>query len=269
VNYPEALVTRRTLTAFFMIVPAAAAALQGPSLVNMGEFTVRRVATAKALPDYPAASVARKTAGVAVAAFTSDTSGKVASVTILEAPDDAIAAAVRAAVERWQIPPVTVRGVSQPHGHFGKLTFYFRIVGGKGVVSHPEDMPGGPRPEPPGGPPTASPGLQRGGPSTPAVVIGGHRSSATEIDEAEFTALAAKLKPTVLDIRDRTDFRRRHRDGAVNIPADELSVRGWIEIDRTRSVVIDCSALETMRCHNAAERLSSGPKIQPLYILIP
>jgi TonB family protein len=251
-----------------LFVSVIAAEVQSP-IVSMGEFSARRAATRKVTPAYPAASVARKSAGVAVASFTSDPSGKVQSVTILEAPDEAIAAAVREAVEAWEFSPITVMGESGPSGLRGKLTFYFRVNGNKGMVANPEDMPGGPKPEPPGGPPAGAPGRRSGLPAAPPAVIGGHRSSATEIGEADLAKLTATSKPTILDVRERADFKRRHREGAISIPDDELSVRGWIEIDRTRPVVIDCSDLETMRCHNAADRLMGGPKPIGVFILIP
>jgi rhodanese-related sulfurtransferase len=95
-----------------------------------------------------------------------------------------------------------------------------------------------------------------------------HASQAREIGEAELATLA-NARPIMLDVRERADFRRGHRAGAVNIPADELNVRGWIEIDRSRPVVIDCSQTETPRCQIAARRLIGGPKPAEVLIYLP
>jgi hypothetical protein len=241
-----------------------------PRVVTAGEFTIRRVATKKPLPVYPPESVAKKRAGVAVAAIRSDVSGNVIEATILEAPDEAIGVAARNALLTWVIPPMMVAGRSEPHGVNGKVTFYFQIVEGRGRVSNPEDLPGGPKPEPAGGPPSSPPGVRPGGPS-PSVVVGGHSSAADlEIDESQFKQLlAATPRPTVLDVRHRPDFKRAPREGAINIPADEVAVRSWIEIDRTRPVIIDCSRTETMYCQMAARMLTTGPKPVRVAIFLP
>jgi hypothetical protein len=223
----------------------------------------------KPLPDYPASSLSLKVTGVAVASVTSGVDGRMSNVTMLEAPDEAIGASVRSALMTWEIPPTTVLGESEPRGIRSKVTFYFRIVKGRGVVFNPEDLPGGPKPEPLAGPPTAPPGARGAGgpPSAPAVVTH-HGSPATEIGDAELANLAS-ARPIMLDVRERADFKRGHRDGAVNIPADELNVRAWIELDRSRPVVIDCSQTATARCQIAARRLVGGPKPARVLIYLP
>lgn len=258
----------RILVAVLLISPALVAQTAPPRTAGMSEFSIRRIATKKPLPVYPVASILKKSAGVAVAAIASDLEGRITNVTVLEAPDDDIASAVRTALQDWVIPPVSIVGRPERIGLYGKVTFYFRIAAGRGIVANPEDLPGGPKPEPASGPPPSGPGA-RGMGAAPAVVIGGHTSSAAEIGEAEMARLAAATTPMILDVRERPDFRRRHRERAVNIPLDELSVRSWLEIDRTGTVVIDCSYTETFSCHNAAQRLIEGPKPAQVLILIP
>jgi rhodanese-related sulfurtransferase len=240
-----------------------------PKFVKVGEFTIRRVATKKPLPTYPPESVAKKRTGVAVAAIRSDVNGQVVEARVLEAPDEAIGAAVRDALRTWLIPPMKVAGDSEPYGVTGKVTFYFQIVEGRGRVSNPEDLPGGPKPEPAGGPPTSPPGVRPGGPP-PSVASSAHSAPDLEIDESQFKRLlAATPPPIVLDVRERADFARAPRDGAINIPADEVAVRSWIEIDRTRPVIIDCSRTETMYCQAAARMLTTGPKPVRVAIFLP
>jgi rhodanese-related sulfurtransferase len=240
------------------------------NLVVKGEFTIRRLATNKPLPAYPPESVAKKRAGVAVAAIRSDASSRVIEARILEAPDEAIGVAVRDALLTWVIPPTMVAGRPEPQGISGKVTFYFQIVGGRGRVSNPEDLPGGPKPEPAGGPPSSPPGARLGGPS-PGLVPDGHSSMTdVEIDESQFKQLlTATPPPTVLDVRERSSFQRAPREGAINIPLDEVAVRSWIEIDRTRPVIIDCSRTETMHCQSAARLLTTGPKPVRVAIFLP
>jgi len=253
-----------------LMVPFVSDARQS-NTVGMAESSIRRVATTKPLPAYPAESIARESSGVAVAAVASGVDGLMASVTVLEAPDDAIAAAVREALLNWEVPPTNVTGRSETYGIRGKVTFYFRIVNGRGQVANPEDLPGGPMPEPPGGPPTSPPGARSSqGSQPPTSAIPSSQIAVEEIGERELaTLLASKPRPTLLDIRERVEFRRGHREGTVNIPRDELAVRGWIEIDRARPVVIDCSQVETSQCQQAARMLIRGPKPTRVLIFLP
>ena len=251
-----------------LVLPPLVAGARQANTITMAESSIRRVATKKPLPAYPAESVAKKSTGVAVASIASGVDGRMASVTVLEAPDDAIAAAVRGALLGWEIPPTKVMGRAQEYGIRGKVTFYFQIANGRARVANPEDLPGGPKPEPASGPPTSPPGVRSGG--APPPVVTHNESLAEEIGEPELgRLLTATSRPTILDIRERPDFKRSHRDGAVNIPRDELAVRSWIEIDRTRPVVIDCSQAETSQCQQAARLLIRGPKPVRVVIFVP
>lgn len=241
---------------------------------GMAESGIRRFASHKPLPAYPAASVAKGSSGVAVAAIVSGPEGNVTSVTLLEAPDEAIADAVRTALLAWKIPPMTVSGRNEAMGVRGKITFYFRIAGGRGRVFNPEEMPGGPKPEPASGPPTSGPGARAssGPPSAgtprPPMTASHGVDPGSEIGEAAFATMAAS-KPIILDIRERDDFKRQHRPGAINIPGNELAIRSYIELDSTRPVVIDCTFTETVTCHSAARTLRLGPKIAKVFVLLP
>lgn len=64
-----------------------------------------------------------------------------------------------------------------------------------------------------------------------------------EVPENEFRN-ASRVQ--VVDSRDRALYRKSHRPGAVNIPSDELSIRGPIELDKALPVALDCTVSESL-----------------------
>jgi TonB family protein len=242
--------------------------------VKMAESSIRRVARHKTMPTYPPPSLSQKHSGVAVAAIATDENGRVSTVSLLQAPDDAIGEAVRTALLQWEIDPVTVSGRTERFGVQGKVTFYFRLDGPRGRVFNPDEIPGGPKPEPASGPPSSGPGARPPAAGTPAVSRSApetttHDDSDMEIGEEEFARLAASTTVVVLDVRERDEFARRHSPGAINIPRNELAIRAYIELDRNQPVVVDCSFTETVLCNSAAGVLRRGPKIAKVFVLIP
>ena len=195
---------------------------------------IQGLATTRVMPEYPGSSVDKKVEGVAVVEILTDVDGRVARADVLEAPDMAIAEAVRSAVLQWRIEAPQVFGSPERRRAQAKLTFYFRIRDGRGVVLEPYDMPGGPaRPAPgvgrtPGGAPPPPPS------TPPRVVIGGHGDSLPEIDTTEFERLLRNPETIVLDVRDRATYARGHHARAVNIPGDELGLRASIELTMAR-----------------------------------
>ena len=235
-------------------------ALQDARPVNLREMSLRQAAATKPMPEYPRASVAKKTTGVAVVTVAVGANGNVEKVDILEAPDDAIAGSVRNAVMRWTVPWKTGPDGEAARPRTGKLTFYFRIAGGVGRVFNPEDLEGGPAPP-------AAPRAPTPPPPRPAAAPGSVSSaSAKTISLDDLRRLAAATRPTVLDIGTREDFRRAHLDGAVNIPVDELAVRGGIELPAGKPVAIDCTRDEQWRCQAAASSL--GQRGFPVSIVL-
>ncbi len=85
-------------------------------------------ATVTVMPEYPGPSLAHGIAGVAVALATSDAAGRVASVAMLEAPDEPIAVSVQTALSKW---------VFALGGKRGRVIFYFVLENGKGRVVMP------------------------------------------------------------------------------------------------------------------------------------
>lgn len=237
-----------------LCVWASEGAAQG---VNMGEWGLRRSATAAPMPEYPRPALESNVAGVVVAEVLFGVDGSLQKIEILEAPDAHTAAAVREAVGRWTVPGAQVMGREEKSPVRGKLTFYFQVRDGKGVVLDPDQMPGGPprptpRPKPSSPPAGPTPG---GPPAAPPVTSSGHAHGAAKtITVEEFKK--QPLDAVVVDVGDRAAFKRGHWPGAVNIPADEMGIRGGIELPRTKTIVIDCTQEQKFYCDVAASRLA-------------
>jgi rhodanese-related sulfurtransferase len=88
--------------------------------------------------------------------------------------------------------------------------------------------------------------------------MGGHDISALAIDRTEFERRALLSSTVILDPRERDAFRRGHRDGAINIPGDELPVRARIELPLDKAVIVDCSHADEISCIIGATRLSDA-----------
>lgn len=221
--------------------------------VKRNELSYRAMVINGPKPVYPGALAARRVSGVAVASILVDADGKMQTVVVLDAPDPLIADAVRTALQRWTFRP-QLAGPSpeqvRPTAVTSKLTFYFHVRNGAGLVLNPSEMPGG-RPVP--GIPTS---VGRAGappppPSPPAVRRDGHDLSHLDIDKAEFDKRLG-AGATVVDARTRDAFRRGHHPQAINIPQDELQVRASIEIPAGKQIVVDCSQMEDFVCMASA-----------------
>lgn len=237
------MVLRYVLGVTLTVLPTCVNAALLQNEVNRGEWGLRTAATTAPKPEYPAASLTTKVAGVVVASVRFDLDGKLSTVEILEAPDAHTAAAVRDALARWIVPPTQTKSPIR-----GKLTFYFQVRDGKGVVLDPDEMPGGPaRPKPrpaqsapPQGPPPAPPAARH--------------ATAKTITVEEFKKRAGKA--IVLDVGERDAFKRGHWPGAVHIPADEMPIRGGPELPRDATIVIDCTQEQNFRCAAASSFLA-------------
>ena len=99
-----------------LVMAASPLPLAQGNVLGFSESAIKRNATARTMPEYPASSVASAKSGVAVAGLVTNPAGSVTDVTILEAPDQATGAAVREALMQWRFGPVTVQGRSEPYG---------------------------------------------------------------------------------------------------------------------------------------------------------
>jgi hypothetical protein len=225
--------------------------------LKMGEWGLRESARFSPMPEYPKESLSAKVSGVVVAAVGFGLDGRVQSVEILESPDALTAAAVWNAVSRWTVPGQGAGGAVS-HVIQGKLTFYFQFRNGKGRVVDPDQMPGGtPRPKPRPAvtiSPSGVPSLNVA-PPAPKSIPGSHGETLETITVAAFKKQAASTMHLVLDSGEREAFKRGHWPGAVNIPLDELAIRGGPELPREKLIVVDCTREEMELCRWAGGRL--------------
>lgn len=196
----------------------------------MAEQQYREAAISHPLPKYPPDSVQRGSEGVAVASIATGLDGRVESVRVLQAPDDDIGHAVRAALEQWTFGTYysLVDGQRIPMRIESRMTFYFRIVGGAGVVLNPT---------------TAMP--------ADAAVV-------RDLRAADLEAVFGGAEPVFVDIRDRDDYVREHSPGSINIPVAELATRAPEELSPEQFVVILCPSRRWGFCRNVARQALAG-----------
>jgi TonB family protein len=199
--------------------------------VRTNDESLRKLAIVSPAPTYPSGSLAKKAAGVVVAAILIDPKGTTQAVEILQSVDAEIGRAVHDALMQWTFRPLEREAE-------GIVVFYFHIKGQAGVVSSPAEMREVTNP--------AAKNVKRED-ETPA----------KPISEAELRTISTKPGPLLLDIRDRETFAERHEKGALNIPLKELLARGPAEIQASRHVVIDCLDAPDF-CSVAAHFLTSS-----------
>jgi TonB family protein len=233
-------------------VNVGVSAIAGQAMMSPESF-LRAQATEQPRPIYPPSLAAKGIDGVVVASVVFDSDGRSRSVVVLEAPHALMADAVRAAIATWKVRAPSLARGGPPQAMTAKLTFYFRVTKAVGAVLYPEEMPGGERLAAPatvprgGTPPTGAPRVH--------VLEGADAPEA--IDIGRLTQLLSSGRAALLDVRDRDAFRRVHRDGAVNIPLDELSIRAPIELRAFSHVIVDCSQGDESRCRLAGHFLGA------------
>lgn len=97
---------------------------------------MRASAVRAILPPYPTRSVAIGSEGVAVAELELAEDGSVQTVTVLESPDSEIAREASAVLKQWRFAIRAPEGTADFPVR-GKLTHYFVIEAGNGVVLTP------------------------------------------------------------------------------------------------------------------------------------
>jgi TonB family protein len=102
------------------------------------EINLRRMARKRSQPIYPEDALRDFKTGVAVAEIHLDERGRVVGVDMLEAPSISIRNSVSEALEHWRFDPALDEN-GKPALLSGKLTFYFEIKDGKGIVFDPAD----------------------------------------------------------------------------------------------------------------------------------
>lgn len=210
--------------------------------VTMPEAVFRRIATTTVAPSYPTSSMARGAEGVVVVRVRAGLDNRVERVDVLQSPDADIAESVRSALMQWTVARTSETGGPVRNAAESKVTFYFQIRNGKGVVLNPNEMPGN---EQVFAPP-ARPAAPAGG--APMTVDMREGAGIEEIDEETLWQRLSNAATVLLDLRDRGPFAGSARPRAINIPVEELTVRAGAELSRDAQIVIDCSQDETFRC---------------------
>jgi TonB family protein len=184
--------------------------------IKASDKQIREWAITSPPPEYPRASLAKRVTGVVVAAVLFNEKGTTEAVDIIQSPDAETGSAVRDAVMQWKIKPMMAGLVAK-----ATLAFYFHMKGRDGVVLNPAEMRA-----------VISPGAKN--------VKREDEPPVKQITEAEFRALSTQSSTLLLDIRDRETFGEGHEKGAVNIPFEEVLLRGPAELPVARHIVIDC-----------------------------
>jgi len=198
--------------------------------VKVMEQTLRKQATIAPKPTFPPSAVKAKSNGPAVASVIAGVNGQFTLVDVVQAPDNAIRDAVVDALRQWRVTPVKIK--DQAREMSTRLVFYFHFINGQTpLVLNPDEVEGGPVWDAS----TAAAKSKR-------IVITPQRPSlfepTREIVEADLKSLRGRR--VILDVGERDEFAQSHLRDAVNIPMDELLVRGGIEMPRDAYVVVDC-----------------------------
>jgi TonB family protein len=240
------------ITTLLCLVTATPIAHFQTNVPTRREAALRRSAIENPMPEYPKQSLEARHTGVAVVEILADTEGRVERVRVLEAPDPYIEKSVTKAVSAWRFKPLTTGPNTSERTKFdGKLFFYFVIQGGSGRVLFPDEMAQGSRASETR---SAEQTVDRSDSSGrgPGVVA---PAKVDEITVEELAALGRTNKIVVIDVRDRNTFRVDHLQGSINIPVDELQVRGPQELSGSDLVVVDCTRDEPSRCRLASQVL--------------
>jgi hypothetical protein len=136
---PRLVVITATII-FALFDTNAAVAARHPMRGRISEIFLRSIATTVAVPLYPESAIRKNASGVAVADVVVNEDGRAGGVTILEAPDPAIAASLRDALYSWTFQAHFSAGETSilPTG---KITYYFVLSDGKGAVYPPSSAP--------------------------------------------------------------------------------------------------------------------------------
>jgi len=91
------------------------------------------------MPSYPDGAIKKGESGLVVALVSVREDGVVLNVKILEAPSESIKASVLTALGAWRFNHGTINGKAT--GITGKISFYFVLKKGVGIVFNPDDAP--------------------------------------------------------------------------------------------------------------------------------
>lgn len=113
--------------------------LQRPSL-RQDELGFRKSAIHVVRPEYPFGLAQLGIQGVAVAEVSTGPAGLARTVEILESPHAEVSRVLSQALLQWRFPVVKLPGSYLAARVRGKLTYYFVIEGGVGLVRTPDEQ---------------------------------------------------------------------------------------------------------------------------------
>jgi TonB family protein len=122
-----------------VVVVRPPAFLRRPSL-RQEEIGFRKAALEVVHPHYPEGLAEIGIAGVAVAKVQVEPSGSVGEIEILQSPHAEVSKAVSHAVRQWRFPVVKIPDSFLAARVQGKLTYYFVIKEGAGIVRTPDEQ---------------------------------------------------------------------------------------------------------------------------------
>lgn len=203
-----------------------------PEPLQAHEAGLRRIAIEKPEPEYPLTSIEQRVSGVAVASVLIDVDGRTKRVEVLEAPDEQIAASLKKAIAQWRFPPPSIIGSSEHFEMTGKLTYYFDVIDGKGVVSSPE--------------------------ARRNLVKASHKGwvvpnpTAFEyVSAADLPSIRQRFRAKTVDVRTKEQFDRRHDSDALHVPLAELEIKALATLAGYNAIILDCGT-DAENCKTAA-----------------
>ena len=175
-----------------------------------------------------------------VSRISHDTKGVVTDVRVLDSVPDPFKTATETALREWRFLPQENAGVS-------KVTIYFAVENGLGVVSAPgmggtavarqaETRPAGTKR------PTQT--------ESPAVTFRGWKlpASVKVISEAEFEDRLGRPDTIAIDVRTPDQFRKDGRKGVLNIPVKDLTGPASDALKGKAAVLLDCTKNQSDAC---------------------
>ncbi len=149
--------------------------------------------------------------GVMVCSVLIDKTGSVSDVTVLQAPHAILAETVPVSILTWTFAATTVGG--NPTELTGKVVRYLVNDGVSGAFLTPSQMV--------------------------------ERNSLLRSQRPKQGPKGDPRSTQLVDVRDRDQFTQAHTSEALNIPLDELQVRGPVELSKDRDIGIECTRLST------------------------
>jgi TonB family protein len=118
------------------VAPTAGQESAVGSEVTIAEETALRIAEIKPYPTYPQTAIDAKLQGHVIVKISTDASGTVRTVNVLESTDASFKESVELALNQWRLRPLRAKNLKNPPSPItATLAFYFKLRDGKAFVS--------------------------------------------------------------------------------------------------------------------------------------